>query len=82
MVREFFDVFSRFPPDMKVEFSIELVTGTSPNSITECKMAPIDLKYLKVKLQDLIRRDFIRPSVSPLVAPMLFVKKIGNNAIV
>nr|GFC28012.1 putative reverse transcriptase domain-containing protein [Tanacetum cinerariifolium] len=38
-------------------------------------MAPIKLKELKDQLQELLERGFIRPSVSPWGAPVLFVKK-------
>ncbi|GKC95495.1 putative reverse transcriptase domain-containing protein, partial [Tanacetum coccineum] len=36
---------------------------------------PIELKELKDQLQELLERGFIRPSVSPWGAPVLFVKK-------
>nr|GFC40334.1 putative reverse transcriptase domain-containing protein [Tanacetum cinerariifolium] len=39
------------------------------------RMAPIELKELKDRLQELLERGFIRPSVSPCGAPVLFVKK-------
>ncbi|KAL4011838.1 hypothetical protein IC575_028902 [Cucumis melo] len=38
-------------------------------------MAPTELKELKVQLQELLDKGFIRPSVSPWGAPVLFVKK-------
>ncbi|KAA0046171.1 pol protein [Cucumis melo var. makuwa] len=38
-------------------------------------MAPIELKELKVQLQKLLDKGFIRPSVSPWGAPVLFVNK-------
>jgi hypothetical protein len=38
-------------------------------------MAPLELKELKDQLQELLDRGFIRPSVSPWGAPVLFVKK-------
>ncbi|XP_022849867.1 uncharacterized protein LOC111371954 [Olea europaea var. sylvestris] len=38
-------------------------------------MAPVKLKELKVQLQDLVDKGFIRPNVSPCGAPILFVKK-------
>ena len=38
-------------------------------------MAPVELKELKTQLQELLHKGFIRPSVSPLGAPVLFVKK-------
>lgn len=38
-------------------------------------MAPAELKELKIQLQGLLDIGFIRPSVSPWGAPVLFVKK-------
>ncbi|KAL5736107.1 hypothetical protein ACOSQ2_030895 [Xanthoceras sorbifolium] len=38
-------------------------------------MAPAELKELKIQLQELLDKGFIRPSVSPWGAPVLFVKK-------
>ena len=38
-------------------------------------MAPAEQKELKTQLQDLLDKGFIRPSVSPWGAPVLFVKK-------
>ena len=38
-------------------------------------MALVELKELNLKLQELLEKGFIRPSVSPWGAPMLFVKK-------
>ena len=38
-------------------------------------MAPVELKELKLQLQKLLEKGFIRPSVSPWGALMLFVKK-------
>ena len=39
------------------------------------RMAPMELKELKSQLQELLDKGFIRPSVSPWGAPILFVKK-------
>ena len=38
-------------------------------------MAPAELRELKAQLQELLGKDFIRPSASPWGAPVLFVKK-------
>ncbi|KAH0738661.1 hypothetical protein KY290_037366 [Solanum tuberosum] len=38
-------------------------------------MAPAELKELKEQLKDLLEKGFIRPSVSPWGAPVLFVRK-------
>ena len=69
VVREFPDVFPKellgLPPDREVEFSIDLLPGTSPVSKTPYRMAPTELRELKVQLQELLDKGFIRPSVSP-----------------
>jgi len=38
-------------------------------------MAPAELRELSAQLEDLLGKGFIRPSVSPWGAPVLFVKK-------
>nr|GEV92487.1 reverse transcriptase [Tanacetum cinerariifolium] len=58
-----------------VEFTIELIPGAQPISKAPYRMAPVELKKLKDQLQELLERGFIRPSVSPWGAPVLFVKK-------
>ncbi|GKD34960.1 putative nucleotidyltransferase, ribonuclease H, partial [Tanacetum coccineum] len=79
IVSEFQDVFSEelpgIPPIRDVEFNIELIPGAEPISKAPYRMAPIELKELKDQLQELLERGFIRPSVSPWGAPVLFVKK-------
>ncbi|XP_070056242.1 uncharacterized protein [Nicotiana tomentosiformis] len=65
VVREFLDVFLvdlwGMPPDRNIDFGIDL--------------APVELKELKEELQVLLDKVFIRPSISPWGAPVLFVKK-------
>ncbi|GJX78838.1 putative reverse transcriptase domain-containing protein [Tanacetum coccineum] len=63
------------PPEREVEFTIELVPGSEPISKAPYCMAPLELQELKEQLQELLDRGFIRPSVSPWGAPVLFVKK-------
>ena len=65
----------RLPPDREIEFNIDLQPGTTPISQALYRMAPAELKELKVQLQELLDKGFIRPSVSPWGAPILFVKK-------
>ncbi|GMJ04800.1 hypothetical protein HRI_004149200 [Hibiscus trionum] len=75
-VSEFPDVFPEelpgLPPDRDVEFEIEIYPGSAPVSMNPYRMAP---KELKIQLQELLDRGFIRPSSSPWGAPVLFVKK-------
>ena len=54
---------------------IELHPSTSPISLTPHRMALIELQELKVQLQELLDRGFIRPSTSPWGAPILFAKE-------
>ena len=69
IVRDFSGVFPNdlpgLPPNREVEFTVDLVPGTNPISKAPYRMAPIELKELKVQLQELLDKGFIRPSVSP-----------------
>ena len=49
--------------------------GVAPISIPPYHMAPVELQELKKQLQELLDKGYIRPSVSPWGAPVLFVKK-------
>ncbi|XP_052734071.1 uncharacterized protein LOC128196623 [Vigna angularis] len=66
VVSDFLDVFpeevSGLPPQREVEFSIDLVPGAGPISILSYRMAPAELKK---QIEDLLEKQFIRPSVSP-----------------
>ena len=79
IVREFPDVFPEELPDIplegEVDLSIEIVPRIAPVSRAPYRMAPAELKELKVQLQNLLDKGFVRPSVSPWGAPVLFVKK-------
>ena len=79
VVCEYEDVFLNelpgLPPPRDVEFSIELHPGTLPISMTPHRMAPVELQELKVQIQELLGKGFIRPRTSPWGAPVLFAKK-------
>ena len=79
MIREFPEVFleelSGVPPEREVDLFIEVVQGMTPISRAPYRMAPTELKELKTRLQELLDKGFIRSSVSPWDAPVLFVKK-------
>ena len=79
VVKDFPDVFLEelpgLPPDREIEFGIDVPLGTQPISIPPYRMAPLELRELKVQFQDLLDKGFIRPSTSPWGAPVLFVKK-------
>ncbi|XP_068338969.1 uncharacterized protein [Pyrus communis] len=54
VVRHFPDVFPEelpgLPPDRDVEFTIDLLPGTNPISLTLYRMAPAELRELKLKI--------------------------------
>ena len=79
VVCEYPDVFPEdlpgMPPDRDIEFVIELQPGTAPISRRPYRMTPSELAELKVQLQELQDKGFIRPSTSPWGCPALFVKK-------
>lgn len=79
IVRHYKDIFPEdllgVPPNRQVEFTIDLVPGATPISKAPYRMAPLELQELKVQLKQLLDKGFIRPSVSPWGAPVLFVKK-------
>ena len=79
VVREFPDVFPDdlpgLPPDREIDFQIELASGTKPISRAPYRMAPAELKELKVQMEEMVNKGFVRPSTSPWGAPVLFVKK-------
>ena len=69
VVKDFLDVFPEelpgIPPVREVELSIEIFPETAPTSRAPYRMAPTELKELKIQLQELMDKGFIRPSVSP-----------------
>ncbi|KAA0045483.1 gag-protease polyprotein [Cucumis melo var. makuwa] len=67
------------PSPKEIDFAIELEPDTAPISRAPYRMVPAELKELKVQLQELLDKGFIRPSVSPWGAPVLFVKKKVNG---
>ncbi|GAA0176025.1 hypothetical protein LIER_29092 [Lithospermum erythrorhizon] len=79
VVREFKDVFPEdlpgLPPEREIEFAIEIIPGMAPISLPPYRMAPAELQELQTQLQELLEKGFIRLSVSPWGAPVLFVKK-------
>ncbi|GKV37748.1 hypothetical protein SLEP1_g45738 [Rubroshorea leprosula] len=79
VVEDFKDVFPRelpkLSPKREIEFMIDLLPGIAPISQPPYRMAPVKLIELEKQLQELLDKRFIRMSVSPWGAPVLFVKK-------
>jgi hypothetical protein len=83
VICEYLDVFPddlpRMPPDRDIEFIIELQPGTAPISKRPYRMPPNEPAEIKVQLQDLLDKGFIRPSASPWRCPALFVNKKDHS---
>ena len=69
VVCEYEDVFPYelpgLPPQRDVDFMIKLHPGRSPISMTPHRMAPIELQEIKVQVQELLDKGFIRPITLP-----------------
>ncbi|KAI3806720.1 hypothetical protein L1987_22634 [Smallanthus sonchifolius] len=63
------------PPDLEIEFQIDLLPRAEPVSKAPYRLAPSKMKELMSQLEELTEKGFIRPSISPWGAPVLFVKK-------
>ena len=79
VLQEFMDVFpneiSGLPPKRDIDFIIEVVLGEAPVSKIPYRMSTPEMLELKMQLQDLLEKKYIRPSVSPWGEPVLYVKK-------
>eukprot|EP00253_Pinus_taeda_P012645 PITA_12645 len=79
VIQEFIDVFPEeipgLPPRRNIDFTIELIPGATPVSREPYRMSVPELTKLKMQLQELLDKNYIRPSVSLWGAPVLFVKK-------
>ena len=80
ILRDFSDVFPKdlpkeLPPQREVDHRIELIPGAEPPHRAPYRMSPQGLDELRKQLKDLTEKGYIRPSVSPFGAPVLFVPK-------
>ena len=79
VLREYADVFPEeilgLPPKRELDFTIELVLGALLSSKAPYRMNILELNELKSQLKELLDKKYIRPSVSPWGAPVIFVKK-------
>ena len=67
-VCDYLNMFSKellgLPPQREIKFAIDVVPGATPTSITPYRMALVELKELKLQLQELLENEFIFSSVS------------------
>ncbi len=63
------------PPKRRVDHAIEVMPGVAPPAKAPYRMSHEELKKLKVQLEELLTKGYIKPSKSPYGAPVLFVHK-------
>lgn len=80
LLTDFKDIFpenlpNKLPPRRTLDHAIDLIPGAIPPSRPIYRLSQIEMDELKTQLADLLQKGFIRPSVSPFGAPVLFVHK-------
>ena len=78
VLSEFKDVFQEvlgLPPKRDIDFSINLMPGETPVSKAPYRMSTPKLKELQLQLEEILKKGYILPSMSPWGASVLFVKK-------
>jgi hypothetical protein len=80
VLKEFPDVMpeelpEELPPRRRVDHAIEVMPGVEPPAKAPYRMSHEELKELKVQLEELLAKGYIKPSKSPYGAPVLFVHK-------
>ncbi len=76
VLEEFPDVMPEdLPPRRRVDHAIEVMLGVAPPAKAPYRMNHEELKELKVQLEELLAKGYIKPNKSPYGAPILFVHK-------
>jgi hypothetical protein len=78
VLTEFENIFQEVPKltlKRDIDFFINLMSGEALVSKAPYRMSTPELKELQLQLEELLKKGYIFPSVSPWGAPVLFVKK-------
>uniref|UniRef100_A0A388KM38 Reverse transcriptase domain-containing protein n=1 Tax=Chara braunii TaxID=69332 RepID=A0A388KM38_CHABU len=82
LLDEYGDVFEAptgTVPDRPIRHGITLEAGAVPPRGCIYRMSEEELEVLRAQLDDLLYKDWIRPSCSPYGAPVLFVRKKNKD---
>jgi len=74
--KEDFDVL---PEHRQWDHAIELILGAEPKSSKVYPLSPVEQKELDSFLEENLRTGRIRPSKSPMAAPVFFIKKKDSS---
>jgi len=76
VLKEFMDLMpEKLPPTRQVDHAIEVMPRVAPPTKAPYRMNHEEVKELKVQLEELLAKGYIRPTKSPYGAPILFVHK-------
>ena len=84
VLEDFEDVFKEvlgIPARREIDLSINLILGAAPISKNPYRMSTPELKELQIQLEELLKKRYIHPSVSPWGAQVLFLKKKDGTLI-
>eukprot|EP00983_Pelagomonas_calceolata_P061192 1146718-Pelagomonas_calceolata.AAC.4 len=85
ILAEFPDVLNGLPcglpPERAVDHTLELEPGHAPTHRGIYPLSTFEVEELRKQKDDLLQKGFIRPSVSPFGAPILFVRKKSGELI-
>jgi hypothetical protein len=84
LLQKFRDIFPKklpkgLPPKRAVDHAIKTIPDAKPAFKSIYHMSPREIDALKKEIDELLEQGFIRPSVSPYGAPVLFVVKKGGD---
>ena len=74
------DLPPALPPERPEDHVIDLVDGAEPVTKFPYRLNKVHEEELERQLGELLDRRFIRPSVSPFAAPILFVRKKDGSS--
>jgi hypothetical protein len=84
VLKDYEDAFKeipRLPPKRDIDFSINLMSGETLVNKTPYRMSTLELNELQMKLEEIMKKWYIHPSVSPWGSPVLFMKKKDGTLI-
>ena len=85
VLKDFDDVFKEvlgLPSKRDIDFTINLIPRASLVSKNPYKMSTPELKELQMQIEEILKKGYIHPSVSPWGSAVLFEKKKDGTLII